>query len=70
MNFSKLLRGFGKIDTWISQSCYIDLSKLPKGFAYVVTWICQKCSMYFSPFAPQKKAEVLPRFQSLLKLLL
>ena len=32
MDFSKLLHGFVKIDTWISLSCYMDLSKLMHGF--------------------------------------
>ena len=36
----------------------------------VNTWIRRSCSMYFSPFAKQNQAEVWPRFQSLLKLLL
>ena len=33
MDFSKLLPGFVKIDTWIFLSCYMDLSKLRHGFA-------------------------------------
>ena len=66
---------------WISLSCYMDLFKLIHmdlsccmdfsilifGF---VTYICQSCSMHSSPFARQNQAEVWPRFQSLLKLLL
>ena len=48
MNFTKLLNGFVKIDTWISLSCYMDLSKLIHGFLQVVTWICQKWYMDFS----------------------
>ena len=28
MDISKLLRGFVKIDRWISRSCYMDLLKL------------------------------------------
>ena len=35
----KLLSGCVKIDTWISQSCYMDLSKLIHGFVKVATWI-------------------------------
>ena len=66
MDFSKLLHGFVKIDIWISLSCYMNLSKL----IHIFTWICQICFMYFWPFAKQKQAEVGPRFQSLLKLLL
>ena len=38
-DFSKLLHGFVKIYTWISQSCYMDLSKFLYGFLKVVTWI-------------------------------
>ena len=64
-----LLHGFVKIDTKISLSCHMDLSKLLHGFALVVTRICLSCFMYFSPFAKKNQAEVLPRFQSLLKLL-
>ena len=37
MDFSKLLPGFVKIDTWIFLSCYMDLSKLRHGFA-LGTW--------------------------------
>ena len=52
-------------------SCrYIDFSKSLHGFVKVATWICQSCLMYISPFAKQCQAEVWPRFQSLLKLLL
>ena len=40
----------------------MSLSKFLHGFAI--------CSMYFLPFAKQKQAEVSPRFQSFLKLLL
>ena len=46
------------------------LSKLLHGFVKVVMWICQSCSMYFSRFAKQNQAEVWPRVQSSLKLLL
>ena len=41
-----------------------------QGFLSVVAWICQSSPMYFSPFAKQSQAELWPRFQSLLKLLL
>ena len=66
MDLSKLKQVF----TWICQNCYMDSLKLLLGFVKVVTWICQSCSMYFLPFAKQNQAEVWPRFQSLLKLLL
>ena len=36
---SKLLYGYLKNYTWISQSCYMDLSKFLYGFVKVVTWI-------------------------------
>ena len=55
MDFSKLLDGFVKIDTWISPSCYMDFSGLLHGFVKVVTWICQSCSMYFSHFTKQNR---------------
>ena len=70
MDFSKFLHGFFKFDIWISQSCYMDFSKLIHEFVRVAPWICKRCSIYFSPFAKQNKAEVWPRFQCLLKLLL
>ena len=40
----KLLSGCVKIDTWISQSCYMDLSKLIHGCLKVVTVV--KVSTY------------------------
>ena len=36
---SKLLHGYLKNYTGISQSCYMDLSKFLYGFVKVVTWI-------------------------------
>ena len=59
LDFSKLLHGLVKIDTWgfsmwlygfvknhlrISLSSYMDLSKFINGFHQVVTWICQNQS--------------------------
>ena len=39
MDFSKLLNGFVKIDTWISLSSNMDLSKLINGFLWgTVSW--------------------------------
>ena len=81
MELSKLIHDwlyeFVTIHSWISWNYlnhYMDLdmnlSKVLNGFVYVVTWICQLCSMYFSPFAKQSQAEVWPRFQCFLKLLL
>ena len=64
MDLLKLIIGFLLVVMWICQSCYIDL------ISKVVTRICQSCSTFFSLFAKQNQAEVLPRFQSLLKLLL
>ena len=55
MDSSKLLHGFVKIAKRICLCCYMDVSKM----FYVFLALC-----------PPKKAEVLPRFQSLLKLLL
>ena len=70
MDLSKLTNKFLWFVTWICQNWYMDFSKLLHGFVKVVTWICQSCSMYFSPFAKQNQPKFLPRFQSLLKLLL
>ena len=70
MDFYKLLDVFVNIDIWISLSCYLDLSKWLHGFVKVVMWICPSCSTYFLTFVKQDQAEVWPRFQSLLKLLL
>ena len=39
MDFSKLFRGFVKIDVLISLICYIDLSKLRHGFLKVITFL-------------------------------
>ena len=66
----KLLHGLVKIDTWISLSCYMDLPKLLHAFFKVVVWISQSCSMFLSPFVKQNRADVWPKSQSLLKLLL
>ena len=71
MDFFEFLHGFVKIVTWISRSCYIYLSKVLHVFLKLVTWICQIVqSMYFLSLAKQNQAEVWPRFQSSLKLLL
>ena len=67
---SNLIHGFPYVDTWISLCCFMDLSKLLHGFVNNIKWICQSCSLYFSPFAKLKQAEVWPRFHILLKLLL
>ena len=61
---SKMIHGFFWVVTWNCQNWYMDLLKLLRGFVPCI------CSMYFSPFAKQNQAEVLPRFQSLLKLML
>ena len=52
MDFSMLLPGFVKIDTWISLSCYMDYYKLlhrfvkiMHGFVEVAAWICRCCYM-------------------------
>ena len=66
----KLLHGLVKIGTWISLSCYMDLPKLLHVFFKVVVWISQSCSMFLSPFVKQNQADVCPKFQSLLNLLL
>ena len=47
-----------------------QFSKLPHSFFRGVTLIFQRCSMFFSPFAKGNQAEVWPRFENLLKLLL
>ena len=39
--------GFVEIDTWIYLCCYMDLSKLLYGFVKLVTWICPGCSIYY-----------------------
>ena len=70
IDFSMFVDRFVIIVPWISLSCYMDLSKLQYGFAKVVTWICQSSSIYFSPSAKQNQAEIWPRIQSWLKLLL
>ena len=49
MDFSKLLHGIVKIDTWIFLSGNMDLSNL----FYVIL-----------PFAKQNQTEVRPRFQA------
>ena len=64
MDFSRLLHGFFKIDTWISLichmefrkfdtwislNCYMDLSNLLYGFLKVVSWICQSCFICSRP---------------------
>ena len=49
MDFSELLHGFLKIDTWISLTCHMDLSKLMHGFLKFVIWICQSCSVFSRP---------------------
>ena len=41
MDFSKLLYGFVKIDTWMSQSCYMNLSRFLHMF-YVFLALGQK----------------------------
>ena len=41
MDFSKLLDGFVKIDTWISFGCYRDLLKLIRVLVKVVLCISQ-----------------------------
>ena len=48
MDFSNLLHGLVKIDTWISLSCYMDLSKTMPGFRLVVIWICQSSCTHLS----------------------
>ena len=52
MDFSKLLHGFVKIDTWF------HFGNVASHFFKVDTWICQSCSIYFLPFAKQNQAEV------------
>ena len=47
-----------------------ELVKLIHGFLKVAARIRQSCSLHFSLFAKQNQAEVWPRVQSLLKLLL
>ena len=75
MDFSKLLHGVVKIDTWIALnfyrdlsklilSCYADLSKLLHGFVKVVTRICQSYSMFFLLFVWPSLLKLLPRVQS------
>ena len=56
----QIFRYFAAQYFWM-QDFAMDLSKMPMDMY---------CSMYFSPFAKQHQAEVLPRFQSLFKLLL
>ena len=50
LDFSKLLHGFVKIDTWNCQNQYMDFSKLLNTFGKVVLCI-------FRPL-PKKQAEV------------
>ena len=72
---NKLLHGFCKVDTWISLSCHMYLSKdCYTDFSTVKKDLLkldfQNFSMHLSTFAKQNQAEVWPRFQSFLKLLL
>ena len=48
MDFSKLLHGFVKIDTWIFLSVYTDLLEVTYGFLNVVQWIYQNFYNDFS----------------------
>ena len=57
MDFSKLVHGFVKV------AACMDMSKLLHGFVKVVLCISR-------PFAKQNQAEVWPRFQNLLRLLI
>ena len=61
--------------TWICKNCYIDFSELLHGFIKVATWIClcfytDSSKLFYVFLAKQSQAEVWPRFQSFLKLLL
>ena len=70
MDLSKLMHVFHQVVVWICKNWYMDFSELLIAFVTVAIWICQSCFVYFSPFAQQNQAEVWPRFQSSLKLLL